>query len=70
MALLLGTVLLAYDSLLTLFEEVSYIWEKKWKLGTALYLLTRYALLVFTLIETILSLNVTSLQVCCFYDFH
>ena len=65
-----GTVLLAYDSLLTLFEEVSYIWKKKWKLGTVLYLLTRYALLVFTLIETILSLNFTSLQVCFFHDFH
>ena len=58
------TALLAYDSLLTLLEEVQYIWKTKWKLGTALYLLARYPTLLFILIEIILLfVNSTSLQV-------
>ena len=48
-ALLLGTALLAYDSLLTLSEEVQYIWKNKWKLGTVLYILARYATILFIL---------------------
>ena len=37
------TALQAYDSLLTLLAaEVPYIWKRKWKLGTVLYLLARY----------------------------
>ena len=34
---------LAYDSLLMLSEDVVYIWRNRWKLGTVLYLLARYA---------------------------
>ena len=66
----LKTALLAYDSLLTLVEEVPYIWKQKWKLGTALYLLARYANILYILTERIVFfVNFTSLQV-CFYDFH
>ena len=70
-ALLVGTALLAYDSLLTLFKEVSYIWQNKWKLGTALYLLARYPVQLYIVIEIISILkNFPSLQVCFFHDFH
>ena len=68
--LLLEIVLLAYDSLLTLFEEVPYIWQKKWKLGTVLYLLARYAALQFITIEMIFSLNSISLRVCFVHYFY
>ena len=69
--MLLETALLAYDSLLTLFEEVSYMWKKKWKLGTALYVLARYAMLLYIVIQTIfLLIGFASLQVCFFHDVH
>ncbi|KAF8573382.1 hypothetical protein K439DRAFT_981130 [Ramaria rubella] len=38
--------LFAYDTLLTLPSEVQYIWSKKIKLGSGLYLLTRYSALL------------------------
>ena len=64
------TVLLAYDSLLMLLEaEVPYIWQRKWRLGTVLYLLARYPPLLYFLIYIIFSLNSVSLQVCFFHDF-
>ena len=64
-------VVLAYDSLLTLLEaEVPYIWKRKWKLGTVLYLLARYPpLLYFLTYIIIFSSNSISLQVCFFHDF-
>ena len=66
--LLVGTVLLPYDGLLTLSEEVTYIWNKKWKLGTVLYLLTRYPTLLYILTQVItVSLNM-SLQVRFFHS--
>ena len=64
--MLLRTALLAYDSLLTLVDEVLYIWKKKWKLGTALYLLARYPNLLYFLTEKIV--NFTSFQVCFLHD--
>ncbi|KAF8579753.1 hypothetical protein K439DRAFT_1620294 [Ramaria rubella] len=57
----------AYDTLLTFPSEVRFIWHKKFKLGTILYLLARYpALLVLLLnvylnFETFLSLQTYSL---------
>jgi Family of unknown function (DUF6533) len=45
----LKMALLAYDSLLTMPLETGYIWKAKFKLGTALYLLTRYPTLLFHL---------------------
>ncbi|KAF8575124.1 hypothetical protein K439DRAFT_1278105, partial [Ramaria rubella] len=42
--------LLAYDTLLTFPTEIRFIWHKKFRLGTMLYLLARYsALLEFLL---------------------
>ena len=66
-------MLLTYDSLLTLSEEVPYIWKHKWKLGTALYLLVRHTMTLYSLMQIILNLtNFTSLQVCVltFIDTH
>jgi Family of unknown function (DUF6533) len=63
----LGTVLLAYDTLLTLSIELEYIWMKKFKLGTLLYLLARYAIILHLVLwAVILFLDVPSLQVCFF----
>jgi Family of unknown function (DUF6533) len=61
------TVLLAYDSLLTMPLEIGYIWKAKFKLGTALYLLARYSMLFFLPALMILDLlNFPSIQVCFF----
>ena len=49
------TALFFYDTLLTLPFEVKHIWQKKIKLGTVLYLLTRYPL-VFNLLGLIISI--------------
>ena len=68
--MLCETVLLAYDSLLTLLEaEVPYIWKRKWRLGTVLYLLARYPTLLYMLISIVSLLSSVSLQVCFFHDF-
>jgi Family of unknown function (DUF6533) len=59
--------LLVYDSLLTIAPEIGYIWKTKFKLGTALYLLARYPLLLYHSLQIILALsNISSLQVCFF----
>jgi Family of unknown function (DUF6533) len=61
-------VILTYDSLLTLSYEVEYIWHKTFKLGTALYFLTRYVMLLYLWIEAIgQSIVIPSLQVCSFW---
>ncbi|KAF8478325.1 hypothetical protein JB92DRAFT_1840931 [Gautieria morchelliformis] len=40
--------LLAYDTLLTLPSEITYIWRRRVRLGSVLYLIARYpALLAF-----------------------
>ena len=62
--LLLQTALLVYDSILTLSQEVHYIWKKKFKIGTALYMLARYAMLVYIFLQVLGSfVNIPSLQV-------
>ncbi|KAF8585197.1 hypothetical protein K439DRAFT_1266884, partial [Ramaria rubella] len=38
--------ILAYDTLLTFPSEVRFIWHKKFRLGTILYLLARYPVLL------------------------
>ncbi|KAF8528547.1 hypothetical protein JB92DRAFT_2863017 [Gautieria morchelliformis] len=49
-ALVATITLLVFDTLLTLPSESMYIWCRKVRLGTVLYILTRYAtLVVFTL---------------------
>ncbi|KAF8575530.1 hypothetical protein K439DRAFT_1268667, partial [Ramaria rubella] len=45
-ALTLTQALLTYDTLLTFPSEVKFIWHKKFRLGTILYLLARYGALV------------------------
>ena len=68
---MLGIALLAYDSVLTLSEDVSYVWKKKWKLGTALYVLARYPMPLLCIGAEIIGFffNFPS-QVCFFHDFH
>jgi Family of unknown function (DUF6533) len=59
------TALLVYDSLLSLSQEIHYIWNSKLRLGTVLYVLARYTVLLFLLIEFIAnSLDFPLLQVC------
>jgi Family of unknown function (DUF6533) len=61
----LGTVLLAYDTLLTLSIELEYIWGKQFKLGTLLYLLARYAAILDLVLSVVgLVLEASSLRVC------
>ena len=68
-ALLLEIVLLAYDTLLTLPEEVLYIWNMKFKFGSALYFLARYSELLYLLILLLSYLLNISLQVNFLFDF-
>jgi Family of unknown function (DUF6533) len=66
-SLAVETALLAYDSLLTMDPEIGYIWKTKFKLGTALYLLARYIMLLdqlFMIIQHLLKFP--SPQVCFF----
>jgi Family of unknown function (DUF6533) len=66
----LESALLAFDAILTLSHEIGYIWNNKFKLGTALYLLARYMGLLHLLLVIILNwLNFTSLQVFCSDEF-
>jgi Family of unknown function (DUF6533) len=68
-SVLIETALLAYDSLLSMPLEIEYIWKTKFKLGTALYLPARYAILLYLSVQIILeSLNFTSIHV-CFFEF-
>ncbi|RXW19910.1 hypothetical protein EST38_g5928 [Candolleomyces aberdarensis] len=36
---------LYYDYLLTLKDEIEYVWKQKWRISTFLYVLCRYALI-------------------------
>ena len=60
----LSIVLLIFDTLLTLPSEIKYIWSKKHKLGSVLYVLARYPLLALLIIDTYSNLFVIPLQVC------
>jgi Family of unknown function (DUF6533) len=64
--ILLGTVLLTYDTLLTLSIELEYIWGKKFKLGTLLYLLARYGIILYLVLLVVIHLIGTSFRVCLF----
>jgi Family of unknown function (DUF6533) len=48
--LIINTVLVVYDTIITLSYEVEYIWRRKFKLGTALYLVSRYLTLLYFLL--------------------
>ncbi|KIJ23018.1 hypothetical protein M422DRAFT_276485 [Sphaerobolus stellatus SS14] len=45
-ALLAGFVLLVYDTLLTIAEEIKFIWQRKFRLGSLLYIAARYGALI------------------------
>jgi Family of unknown function (DUF6533) len=60
----LEPALFAYDTVLTLPSEVKYIWVKKFKLGTALYMLARCSTMVGLSIEVIDQFFNISQEVC------
>jgi Family of unknown function (DUF6533) len=62
-SLLFDTALLVYDSFLTLSQEIHYVWNRKFRLGTILYVLSRYTMVLYLLIEFI-GTSFPSLQVC------
>jgi hypothetical protein len=49
----LHTALLTYDTALTMSRELSFIWERKLRLGTLLYLMTRYCLLLYLVLNIV-----------------
>ena len=53
-----------FDTILSLPSEIKYIWCKKPRLGSILYILGRYSTLAFILNNTYMTLCVISLQVC------
>ncbi|KAF8461831.1 hypothetical protein JB92DRAFT_2186606 [Gautieria morchelliformis] len=48
--------LLAYDTLLTLPSEITYIWHRRARLGTVLYLLARYPALLALIVAVYLDI--------------
>lgn len=59
--------LLTYDTLLTLPDEVEYVWCKKFKLGTILYLFARYPMIFISLATPLVQYIDGSLQVCLLF---
>ena len=57
-------VLLVFDTLLSPPSEVKYIWCRRLRLGSILYILTRYSTHAATLIIINLSFSVILPQVC------
>jgi Family of unknown function (DUF6533) len=62
----LGIALLAYDTCLTMSNEAQYIWLGEFKLGTVLYILTRYPALLSLLLAVLEQLLNTTPLVCFF----
>jgi len=62
---LAGAVLLLYDILLTLPDEIEFMWKKEFRLGFFLYIMTRYGFLVslvFTVPYTLFVIEEKSTQ--------
>ncbi|KAF8509033.1 hypothetical protein JB92DRAFT_2949208 [Gautieria morchelliformis] len=57
--------LFAYDILLTLPYEITYIWHRRVRLGTVLYLLARYPALLLLIIAVYLDIANIPLEVRC-----
>ncbi|KAF8524763.1 hypothetical protein JB92DRAFT_2879205, partial [Gautieria morchelliformis] len=53
---LAALALLAYDTLLTLPSEITYIWRRRVRLGTVLYLLARYPAILVSIITVYLDI--------------
>ena len=51
--LLFQIALVVYDTLLTLHYEIKYIWMKKFRLGSVLYLLARYSVIINLMIPSV-----------------
>lgn len=66
----LDAALLVYDTLLTLSDEIKYIWHKKFRLGTVLYWITRYPALVLFSLEVLPICLKVSLKVRLAIDTH
>ncbi|KAJ3792493.1 hypothetical protein GGU11DRAFT_505513 [Lentinula aff. detonsa] len=47
---LAGGALLFYDYLLTLDDEIEFIWKKQWSIGKALFIMSRYYPLIATVV--------------------
>ncbi|KAJ3990794.1 hypothetical protein F5050DRAFT_1813453 [Lentinula boryana] len=41
-----GSTLLFYDYLLTLDDEIEFIWKKSWSIGKVLFIISRYYSLI------------------------
>jgi len=52
-----ATALLAYEILITLSQEVKYIWRAEWTLVKGLYILTRLYALIFLLMKSFVATN-------------
>ncbi|KAJ4477748.1 hypothetical protein C8J55DRAFT_515419 [Lentinula edodes] len=46
---LAGCTLLLYDYLLTLDDEIEFIWRKSWSIGKVLFIISRYYSLIVTI---------------------
>jgi Family of unknown function (DUF6533) len=61
--LIVAIAVLYYDYMLTLKDEITYIWMRKWKLSTLFYFCCRYALLANLLYLLAISEDLTGLKV-------
>ena len=66
----ISIALLMFDTLLTLPKEVKYIWSEKPRLGSILYIFSRYPILAYFLIFLYPNLFVISTQVCEYTPSH
>jgi Family of unknown function (DUF6533) len=55
--------LVAYDTLLTLPSKITHIWGRRVRLGTVLYLLARYPVLLYSIIAVYLNASNIPLEV-------
>ncbi|KAJ3982718.1 hypothetical protein F5890DRAFT_323171 [Lentinula detonsa] len=55
---LAGSTLLFYDYLLTLDDEIEFIWKKSWSIGKILFIISRY----YSLIATVVISNMALFQ--------
>ena len=58
--------LLTYDTLLTLGDEIRLIWDKRFNLGSALYILARYCAFISSLLPMINDIIDISVEVWAF----
>jgi Family of unknown function (DUF6533) len=61
--LIVAIAVLYYDYMLTLKDEITFIWMRKWKLSTLFYFCCRYALLANLLFLLAISEDLTGLEV-------